>query len=135
MGIKQLKQTLAQYYNLNNIVIVVALLIALSWVWGTMEALQKNFSLQQEVDQQRQEVELLKLEAQNLEYEKRFFASDEFVELAARERLGLAAPGEKMILLPEDTVKDKLTEKNKPHLQKPTNFQQWMIFMFGSHKE
>ena len=132
MKIKELKQTFKQYYNLNNVVITVALLIALSWMWGTMEALQKNFTLQQEVDQQKQEVELLQLETQNLEFEKRYFASDEFIELAARERLGLASPGEKMILLPENTIKDKKTEENRPRIDRPTNFQQWMMFLFGS---
>ena len=132
MKIKELKQTFKQYYNLNNVVVVAALLIALSWMWGTMEALQKNFSLQQEVDEQKQEVDLLRLETQNLEYEKRYFASDEFIELAARERLGLASPGEKMILLPENTVTDELTKQNEPHIQKQTNFQQWMNFLLGS---
>ncbi len=134
MKIKELKQTFKQYYNLNNVVIIAALLIALSWMWGTMEALQKNFTLQQEVDQQKQEVELLKLETQNLEFEKQYFASDEFIELAARERLGLAAPGEKMLLLPENTVTDELTKQNEPRIQKQTNFQQWMNFLFGSRQ-
>ncbi len=134
MKIKELKQTFKQYYNLNNVVVVAALLIALSWMWGTMEALQKNFTLQQEVDQHKQEVDLLRLETQNLEYEKRYFASDEFIELAARERLGLASPGEKMILLPENTVTDELTKQNEPRIQKQTNFQQWMNFLFGSRE-
>ncbi len=135
MKIKELKQTFRQYYTLNNIVVVVALLISLSWMWGTMEALQKNFTLQQEVDQQKQEVELLSLETQNLEFQKNYYASDEFIELAVRERLGLAAAGEKMILLPENTVKDELTSKNELQIQKQTNFQQWMNFLFGAKQE
>lgn len=99
-----------------------------------MEALQRNFALQQSVDRMQQEVELTELEAEMLDFQKRYYESDEYLELAARERLNKVAPGEKVLILPETTVTDE--GGDSPALREvappPSNFSQWMSFFFGS---
>ena len=55
-----------QYLNIQNGTIVLALLIAMGWMWGTVQTLQKNFRYQQEVDALTQNVELVQLRNQNL---------------------------------------------------------------------
>lgn len=125
---------LRELSTLNNAVLLAAFLLAISWMWGTMEALQKNFTLQQTVDRTAQEVELLDLEAQMLEFEKRYYESDEYLELAARARLNVAAPGEKLLILPENTVTDDTYQPQvtpAPPVDPPSNFSQWMNFFFG----
>jgi cell division protein FtsB len=122
------------YFNLNNTILLVAVLLAISWMWGTMEALQKNFMLQQRVNQMANEVELLDLEAQTSAFQQRYLRSNEYLELAAREHLGKVAPGEKVLVLPESTVNDtQYREANVPHVTPvvPSNFHQWMMFFFG----
>ena len=72
-----------------------------------------------------------------LRYQKNFRESDEYKELAAREKLGLVAPGEKVIVLPKNSP-----EAHDPPTDKPTNpdtqssnFEQWVTFLFGGAAE
>lgn len=125
---------LRELLTLNNVVLLAALLLAVSWVWGTMEALQKNYTLQQTVDRTAQEVELLDIERQMLEFEKQYYESDEYLELAARARLNKAAVGEKVLILPENTVKDEVYQEHivtSAPAEPPSNFSQWMNFFFS----
>jgi len=121
--------------NVQNGTVVIALLIALGWVWGTVTTLQKNFNYQRQVDQLSAEVELDKLRNQNLAFQQKYFQSSEFLELSAREKLGKVAPGEKVIILPDsrdvkDTVKPTETVLTG-QAEVPSNFQQWVRFFFG----
>lgn len=123
---------------MNNIVLLAALLLAVSWMWGTMGALQKNFALQQMVDRTEQEVEVMEIETQMLEFQKRYLESDEYLELAARERLNKASPGEKVLMLPPNTpIAEQPNEVSQLYesVPPPSNFSQWMTFFFGVKPE
>lgn len=120
--------------TIQNGALVLALLIALSWSWGTVSTLQKNFQLQQEVDALQQEVELAQLQNQNLQFQQNYLRSNEFLEITAREKLGKAAKGEKLVILPDSSgVKDQATVAKTPAktAEKSGNFSQWMRFFFG----
>src|SRR5688572_14997568 len=92
------------HLNLNNGVLVIALLVAFSWMWSTIDAIQRNFKLQQRVDDLRQEIAVQDLKNQTSEFQNKYYASAEYQELSARERLNKAAPGEKLLILPPNTV-------------------------------
>lgn len=121
------------YMTIQNGTIVLAFIIALGWVWGTVQTLQKNFTYQQEVDALTQNVELEKLRNENLQFQQQYYKSDEFLELSARQRLGKASPGEKLIILPDSrSIVDKTAEPGEvPVAPKASNFSQWMRFFFG----
>lgn len=122
------------YVTLQNGALALGLLIALSWSWGTVSTLQKNFQLQQEVDSMQQEVELADLQNQNLKFQQNYLRSNEFLELTAREKLGKAAKGEKLVILPDSSgMKDQATVAKTPAraVKEPDNFSQWMQFFFG----
>ncbi|HET7630600.1 MAG TPA: septum formation initiator family protein [Candidatus Saccharimonadales bacterium] len=119
--------------TLNNLVVGVALLIAASWAWGTVNTLQKNFSLQRELDNLTQENANLKLRNRTLAYRQDYFKSNEYLELAARSLLGKAQPGEKVVILPQSEVKTAPPTNTEPN-QRPTNFSQWMMFLFGEKR-
>ncbi|MBC7746449.1 hypothetical protein H7Y40_00505 [Pedobacter sp.] len=122
-----------QYMTLNNGAVAVALLIALSWLWGTVVTLQKNFVLQQQVGALDQQVQIAEIENTNLGFQRQYFKSSEYLELAAREKLGKAAPGEKLIILPP-TVKSPAASVPAPATSvEASNFQQWMRFFFGKN--
>ena len=128
------------YLTLNNVVVVVALLIAASWAWGSIDVMQRNYDLQKEVDGKVREQKLLELETATLTFEQRYYKSDEYKELAVRERLGLAQPGEKVLILPANTPAatqaDNLVQKQQPaDAVQPSNFQQWMNFIFGGNSK
>ncbi|HRK40466.1 MAG TPA: septum formation initiator family protein [Candidatus Saccharibacteria bacterium] len=122
------------YLTIQNGTIVLAAIIALGWVWGTVQTLQKNFTYQQQVDALAETVELEKLRNENLEFQQQYYRSDEFLELSARQRLGKANPGEKLIILPDSRgIVDKQTATgNTPAAVKASNLSQWVQFFFGN---
>lgn len=121
--------------TLNNGVLAVAVLIASTWVWSTVEAIQHNFKLQQQVDTLSQQIAVDELQNKTLQLQKTYYGSDQYLELSARERLGLAAPGEKVVILPPNTVKSPSstvqTASSGGTIGDRSNFAQWMYFLFG----
>jgi|SRR6266702_866457 len=122
------------HLTLNNGVLLVALLITVSWVWGTVQAIQQNFELQQQVDSIDQQISYQELENQTLQFENQYYSSNEYLELSAREHLNKANPGEKLLILPPTTVSDKTTtdQTTVTPISKRSNFQQWLYFLFGN---
>lgn len=122
------------YFTLNNAVIAIAFLIAASWTWGAINVMQRNYNLQQSIDRKEQELILTELETKTQEFENKYYQTDEYKELAVRESLGYGLPGEKVIILPpnspevvNNTERDDISHSSEPL----SNFQQWMIFLFG----
>jgi len=122
------------YLTLNNVVVVVAIMIAISWAWGSIEVMQQNYALQQSVDTKRQQVAIEKLRVTNLELESKYFDSSEYQELAVRERLGYGMPGEKLLIV-ASTDKPIAIESSKPPAKEVSNFQQWQNLLLGSHQK
>ena len=127
-----------RYFTLNNLVFVGALLIAASWAWGSIEVLDRNYTLQKEVDSKYRQQKLLELEVATLSYQKRYHASEEYQELAVRERLGLAKSGEKALILPENTKSATETEDKvsiASTSSKPSNTEEWINFLLGGNSQ
>ncbi len=125
-----------KYLTLNNVVVTVALLIAASWVWGSLGVMQRNYDLQKEVDYKQRQLQLTQLETSNMELEQRYYQTAEYQELAARQTLGLALPGEKVLILPPNSAAAKaadqvVTTRSTGSTSQASNFQQWVNFMFG----
>jgi cell division protein FtsB len=130
-----LKQ-LRPHLTLNNGVLLVALLITVTWMWGTVGAIQQNFVLQQQVDSLSQQIGYQDLENQTLAFENQYYNSNEYLELAARDHLSKANPGEKMLILPSTTASVASTTQQTTTVTIPitkrSNFQQWVYFLFGN---
>lgn len=123
------------YFTMNNLVVLIGLLVAASWAWGSVQAMERNYALQKEVDFKQRQLQLAQLETLKLQYEQNYFKSDEYRELAVREKLGLVNPGEKVLILPPNTVSAD-DESNKSTTETPravpqSNLQQWVNFLFG----
>lgn len=118
------------YLTLNNIVVVAAFLIALGWVWGSIEAMQRNYELQQMVATKRRQVEIETLQVALLGYEGKYYESAEYLDMEARRRFGLGTPGEKQLIVPS-TDEASIKESTPPQTATTSNFQQWMNLLFG----
>lgn len=119
--------------TVQNAGLVAALLVALVWVWGAVSTLQQNYQHQRQVDANTRKIELMKLQNQNYAYQQAYFKSDEFLELSARQKLGKALPGEKLVLLPSsEAIVDTVVP---PSVARPateeSNFSKWTSFFFG----
>jgi hypothetical protein len=123
-----------------NLLVILAGVLALSWVVSAVLAMEQNYNLQKRVDKRRQQLAVLKLETESLEIEKEYYKSAEYQDLAVRKSLGLGASGEKLLVLPPytDWVRQKQAEQvTKQALAPPkiSNFNQWINFLLGGNRK
>lgn len=129
------------YLTFNNLVILVAFLIAAGWVWGSLQVMQRNYTLQKEVDYKKRQLQLAELQKENLELQNRYFTTNEYKELALRDSLGLVMPGEKLLILPENSEAAKAadakpaTSSNPVAQERTSNLEQWLNFLFGGYSK
>ena len=150
MSISDIKKRLYHYWRtygtLNNMVILVAVVIATSWAWGSISTIQTNFAAQKELDQKQQELKIAELEVQTLKYQQNYYKSDEYKDLAARKDLGLASPGEDVLILPPnskavvdedaaDSATTALPATAQPKELSESNFDQWISFLSGGNAQ
>ena len=129
-----------KYLTLNSVVILVAFMISAGWVWGSLGVMQRNYYLQKELDDKSRQLMVTQLDTDNSKLEQRYYHTDEYKELAVRERLGLGAIGESVLILPPNSqaVKDadKVTSTASTTLTTSiSNFEQWVNFLFGRNSK
>ena len=129
-----------KYVTLNNMVIVVAFIIAAGWVWGSLGMMQRNYSLQKDVDLKKRQLQLTQLQKDTMALQKNFYQTAEYQELAIRGSLGLVRPGEKALVLPANSQAAKNEDAVKSTTQtsaavQPSNLEQWVNFLFGGYSK
>jgi cell division protein FtsB len=109
--------------------------------WSGVSTIQANYELQKQIAQYERENELKQLENNNLRLRNKFYETDQYVELQARRLFGKAAPGETLLLVPEEValrhsieiVKPEQENQVTPQPEKPMyqrNFEAWVDFFF-----
>ena len=113
-----------------------AAVVVLCFLIGSVQAMQKNYELRRQVESKQREAMVLELEMKTLEYEQRYLQSEEYKKLAVRQRLGYGDPGEKILVLPENSPTSDMesaTPVEKTAEPAPSNLRQWMNFLFGGN--
>jgi cell division protein FtsB len=115
---------------------VVFIVIVLMITWSGVKAVQNNYNLQKQITALKQQNELQKLQNDNLALQNQYFNSNQYLELSARQNLGLASPGEKEVVVPASVAKSYETplpssdstdaKAKQPAYQR--NFQSWVNF-------
>jgi hypothetical protein len=129
-----------EYMTWNNGVLVLAAIIAVSWSWASVQAVQRNYALQREVDGKQRQQRLFELQTENLQFEQRYYKSNEYLTLEAKRRLGLAEAGERVLILPPNSAAAKAADladqsagdNAVSELPPPPPLTQWMDFLFGA---
>jgi hypothetical protein len=128
-----------KYLTLNNVVILMAFLIAAGWVWGSLGVMQRNFSLQKDIDYKKRQLQLTELQRDNLALQKNFYQTIEYQELAVRETLGLVRPGESLLILPPNSqaakAADATSQTAVASRETASNLEQWVNFLFGGYSK
>jgi len=132
-----------RYTDVRNIVLYVFAIVVLAITWSSIKTIQRNYELQKEVSTLKQQNELLNLYNGNMTLQNKYLETDEYLELAARQNLGLAAPGEKVLLVPKnvsqrylddtlvaDSATDKPAETSDDQGYRK-NLQDWWNFLMG----
>ena len=94
----------------------------------------RNWELSQKIATRRSELELLNREVQILELENAYYRSAEYQELSARAKQNKKLEGENLVYLPENSEAAKKkydTLAVAEEVVEPSNFSQWMSFLFG----
>ncbi len=120
------------FLNFDNTVLILTILLCLAWTWGAIAAMTRNWELEQRLISSKKTLALLELEVDTIALENEYYASEEYQELAARRQLNKKLPGETLIYLPKNTDAAKNKHQTAPvETPEPSNFSQWMSFLFG----
>ena len=128
----------AKYYfsndilTLSNIIMGSVIVVSIVWVWGSISAMEKNYAIQKKLELKQRQALIEEINYQTLQYEQKYLKSSEYQELAVREKLGLALPGEHVLVLPKYPEEKK---KQQIETSKQSTFTQWMNFIFGGNAQ
>lgn len=128
-------------FDPRNIGLYAFLLIVLAIAWSGVKTVQTNYELQKEISTLRQQNDVIRLQNENSELQNKYYETDQYLELAARQDFGLAAPGEQVFLIPKDValkyIDPKLTQQVQSKPDEDTrskyqkNWDQWRDFLLG----
>jgi cell division protein FtsB len=116
-------------------IIFVAIVLLISW--SGIKAIQTNYGLQKQITALKEQDSLQQLQNENLKLQNQYYQTNQYLELSARQNFGLAASGEKELIVPEhvalahtvnlsnqDQQASTVTEKNAAQ----SNFESWVDF-------
>jgi len=125
-----------KYLTTNNVVVAIGLVIAAGFIWSSLDVMERNYTLQKEMDDKSRELIVAQLDKSSAELEQRYYQTDEYKELAVRQRLGLGSAGESVLILSADST----TKTNNTSTSTATvatgqkgNFWQWVDFLSGKN--
>lgn len=139
--IDKLKQILKQpeLYDTRVLGLIGFGIVAILVSWSGIKSIQTNYELQKEISVQKQQNDVTALNNENIKLRNEYYKTNEFLELAARRQFGLAAPGEKVYIVPKNValsnianipdtqeIEAKAVIQNKPFYQK--NIEAWFNF-------
>ncbi len=109
--------------------------------WSAVKVIETNYRLQKQINELEQQNSVASLATKNQKLKNQYYQSSQYLDIAAREHFGLAAPGETVLAVPqsvalaqlmpvsEDVVvqADKKAAAKRPTYQR--NLQAWMDFL------
>jgi cell division protein FtsB len=87
-----------------NVGLYVFALIVVAVTWSGVKTVQRNYELQKKISSIGQENEVLKLQNDNIDLQNKYYETDDYLDLVARQSLGLAGRGEKVILISPNII-------------------------------
>jgi cell division protein FtsB len=93
-----------QLTDTRNVALYIFGIVVLAITWSGVKTIQANYELQKKIAVLKQQNTVLQLQNQNVDLQNKFYQTNEYLDLAARQDLGLAAPGEKVLIVPKTTA-------------------------------
>jgi len=132
-----------QLADARNIGLYIFGLVVVAIAWSGAKTVQNNYALQKQISTLKQQNAVLQLQNGNTELQNEYYKTDQFLELSARQNLGLAAPGEQVMIVPknvamsyidQDLAKSTSQPNNTPPDKRPgyiKNLESWRDFLLG----
>ena len=127
------KISLRKHLTRGNLFLLAVLVIAVLFAFGSVQAMQKNYSLQAQVDSGQLDNDMQAVANENLRLQQAYFKTNEFLELQARDKLNKAFAGERMVWLPTTDQVTNIDTGSATPTSTTSNFEQWMGFLFSKH--
>ncbi len=126
-----------QDVRFTGMVLFVVVVILISW--SGVKAIETNYRLQRQISVLQQQNDVQKLRNTNLKLQNEYYRTDQYMELSARQHFGLAAPGEKVLIVPKDValrntanLPSEVNETKIVQITKQSrieqNYQDWLNF-------
>ena len=132
--LRRIKYRIKGFFFGGRLIMLGIIVAVLAWTYGAVSSMTRNWELEQSLAKRQQELTILKLQVESMQYENEYYASEEYQELAARAKQNKKFEGESLVYLPEnsDTAKHKhdTDEIGETTEVRPSNFSQWMKFLF-----
>lgn len=132
-----------QLADTRNIGLYIFGLVVVAIAWSGAKTVQNNYALQKQISTLKQQNEVLYLQNQNIFLQNEYYKTDQYLELSARQNLGLAAPGEQVMIVPKsvaasyvdpDLAKSTEQSNGSPADKRPgyiKNLESWRDFLLG----
>jgi cell division protein FtsB len=132
-----------QFLDARNIGLLIFGVVVLAIAWSGAKTVQSNYQLQKQISKLQQENEVVHLQNNNTYLLNQFYKTDVYQELSARQNLGLAAPGEQVLIIPKNVAmkyvdpaladrRDNTTAASIDNRSKVTkNLEAWRDFLLG----
>ncbi len=136
-------ERLKQLADVRNVGFYIFAVIVLAIAWSGVKTVQNNYELQKQISVLEQQNDVLELLNQNTGLQSQFYETDQYLELAARQNLGLAAPGETVLLVPKSVAMKYVdpslalvqtsseNDSSAPKSKFAQNFSDWRDFLLG----
>ena len=107
---------------------------------NTSSVIMQNYQLEREVRAMEQKVSVAQIELETQKAKNQYYATDYYLDIAARKQLSKGASGEKLIIVPKSVAVAKLPVKQETTIpdanivddqQSLSNIQKWRLFLSG----
>lgn len=125
------------FLTVENVVLMFAIILCLVWTYQSITAMSRNWELSERLTTEKKELELVNVEVEMAELENEYYKSAEYQELLARKNMDKQLPGEKMVVMPQNS--EEAQNKHKDVIEvsmeerEYSNFEKWMKFLFPNY--
>lgn len=123
------------FLSLENVVLVVAIVMCLTWTYQSIMAMNRNWELTERLNAENKSLQLLKVEIEAAELENEYYQTEEYQDLMARKLLDKKLPGENMLAMLENSEAAKNKHKTmavtiEENTKEYSNPEKWLSYLF-----
>jgi cell division protein FtsB len=131
-----------QFRDVRAVGLLLFLVVVLLVSWSGVKVIDTNYRLQKDIARLEQQNQIAELTNTNFKLQNDYYRTDQYLDIAARQDFGLAAPGETVLNVPREVAlahtidttdveqeQAKQTKAKQPAYQR--NFQAWINFLLN----